>query len=773
MDPYQTTIVDTAPPASLDESHYKFHHAQGEEQPLTVTAALRNTRKLTPSLTIMGGFGVMSLPHSMQNPPMSKKPLRPTTSLLDNGAHRNHRKVDRAVDPTLTDFAEGADLPVPPADQGNGGLGYDTSTDTGLANHDFDFDIDQFNEFFRPQAQQWIHDANSHVASGDLHEAQHEFTSNNFPGHQSVQDPSQMTYRGIMTAEQLHSMQMQSPYSVTIPTGLQQNYGSQPSSGGIYVAHQFGQHVHHVYQPYGAYGGEPDWMARPNSGSVQTDPLSGRDFQHTRQQYEFGGQPSLAWSHNSAYNISQATPDDNFQATPGAQSSLSDLNFGQSYHPQGTANMGTKGHGHGHGHGQRGAPVGFGAYGQIPKRHDSTKDPYAKAKSVNSLAPPSPTNASVSGTALAKAAVTDLLRPNRTIATLPAGNFQINRTSLADAKALVLRRAPFTITDDDVNDVEADPTPYVRELMRAVMHTGDFKTEPETICLKKDQALAVDWTETQSKFNRKVRTILKMPFITAEVQARAEMIVHAAITLHRDGHRLLSVKVEKALKCSQRLGRTIQILTDFPTIRYDVLSDAEHFEPLISAPSGFVNRKESNWRGNFRKPGKGQKKEEDDDDDEVEGGIADADSLVPQLEKARYTRRFTVEERGAMRVLLKGGELPPTPTPTQEIAPAGPKKSKKSKKRPANATFEPSTQVKRARRSKRIASREPAEEQNGVESGDDTESVADANGEVGAGMYREATEVESEEYVTEFGKQRRLRAAKKAGRPKPHPVPRK
>lgn len=194
---------------------------------------------------------------------------------------------------------------------------------------------------------------------------------------------------------------------------------------------------------------------------------------------------------------------------------------------------------------------------------------------------------------------------NHTAVKFPIYTQSLLVNGLSEAKTMTSSRIALDVIDDDRDLVAAQAQLWVPLISQAF--DSDFLLQPDD-GTRLTNLGQLEWTRWQTEHENKVWNILeKHPEPSKFVQSCAFIFYALVLEAHEHGKGLPNVGKaisnpgpNISLKCSERINEAIEVLKNFPIVRYDFLRQ-DRLDGLAANPLGFVNRKIENMWVNYKK----------------------------------------------------------------------------------------------------------------------------------------------------------------------------
>ncbi|KXT12869.1 hypothetical protein AC579_5378 [Pseudocercospora musae] len=222
----------------------------------------------------------------------------------------------------------------------------------------------------------------------------------------------------------------------------------------------------------------------------------------------------------------------------------------------------------------------------------------------------------------------------------PRGSSRLIYNGFADAEAKAYNRSRLNIGGDDWNHIKNNPAEHVEKLVAAFdLPYGDM---PEYHQLSDaDQERWVSYQEAHMEKMSK--------FSPEQIEASCWVLLKNIIEAHEIGvKRLRYHRSDYIEKCSAHVERIAEAIALYAVIRFDVVR-LQRFDELVSTTSSAIQRKISNFKGNWGKT----KRELENDERAKEAGFeykkvlgekkrkADDDEAAPPNFKRRNTKKVS------------------------------------------------------------------------------------------------------------------------------------
>lgn len=162
----------------------------------------------------------------------------------------------------------------------------------------------------------------------------------------------------------------------------------------------------------------------------------------------------------------------------------------------------------------------------------------------------------------------------------------------ADAEAVAYNRSRLNINNDDWQHVKTRPAEHVQKLVAAFY--AQYGDVPENQDLTQaDQARWLSYQETHTEKMSK--------FTDEQIEAACWVLLKNILECHEIGvKRMRYHRNDYIEKCSTHVERVANAIALYAVVRYDVVR-LQRFDELVSSTNSAVQRKISNFRGNWGK----------------------------------------------------------------------------------------------------------------------------------------------------------------------------
>lgn len=200
---------------------------------------------------------------------------------------------------------------------------------------------------------------------------------------------------------------------------------------------------------------------------------------------------------------------------------------------------------------------------------------------------------------------------------------QLACTSIEEAQASMNTRRHIAIDGDDWQQVAANKSPYVLDMKIALLKLGYkpapatreklvYTYDPQNITSTTDKRTKEEYDSLNdadikewNRFNKEQIKQIRVAHVIPQNMNRAEgyawMLVEEAVLVAQFGYVPSTSGFDHGLSCSERINAMVQLITDYPILRFEMFSGKLDVKKFAANPVGYSCKKICNMWSNLKR----------------------------------------------------------------------------------------------------------------------------------------------------------------------------